>query len=208
LGALVFVEALRRLVANNVRLSAPEFVAALIDYSGSLRIPEGDPDIKFWLHNWNQTQTKFEPIWLDSKREMTGLLVRALEGQRLPLQETYRALGCYEPASKGSGTVTAAAPLAIFLRFGGRYDKAVLAAANELGSDTDTIGAMAGSLTGGWLGYTAIREEWATLMADYTYFNKVAESLTDISLRVAKNNPLRLGVQRSTRSCNDNGVSS
>ncbi len=192
LGAIVFVEALRRLVANSISQSAAQFVGELIDYVESFEIPAHDPDIAYWLRHWNQGQTKFEDQWRESRSEMSRLLQQALEGQRLPLDETYAALGCFEPASKGSGTVTTAAALAVFLRHGRTYDKAVLAAANQLGSDTDTIGAMAGSLTGGWLGYTAIREEWATLMADYTYFNKVAEVLTDISLRVAQRNPLRL----------------
>jgi ADP-ribosylglycohydrolase len=196
IGALVFVEALRRLVANNIKLSADAYVSGLIEYASSLEVPESDPDIGYWLARWNQGPAKFQPIWDESRREMTQLLLNALNGRSLSLRQTYEALGCLDPATKGAGTVTTAAALAIFLRFGNKFDKAVLAAANELGSDTDTIGAMAGSLTGGWLGYTAIREEWATMMADYTYFNKVAEALTDIALCRASKNPLRLDVQQ------------
>ena len=195
-GALVFVETLRRLVANNIKLSASEYVTGLMQYASNLVIPEHDMDVAYWLRRWNEGEGKFERVWSETKAEMAQLLERALEGQRLPLHETYQALGCFDPATKGSGTVTTAAALAIFLRLGAKYDRAVLAAANELGSDTDTIGAMAGSLTGGWLGYTAIREEWATMMADYTYFNKIAESLTDVSLRVSTENRLRLGDYR------------
>jgi len=135
-------------------------------------------------------------VWEETRTEMSKMLLQALTGRHLTLRQTYEALGCLDPATKGSGTATTAAALAIFLRFGNRFDKAVLTAANELGSDTDTIGAMAGSLTGGWLGYTAIREEWATLMADYTYFNKVAEALTDIALRKSSGNPLQLEVHQ------------
>jgi hypothetical protein len=101
-------------------------------------------------------------------------------------------LGCFEPSTKGSGTASAAAAIALFLRHGRNYERLALEAANMLGSDTDTIGSMAGSLAGAWLGYTEIPERWATIMADYTYLNRVAELLTLVALRRAPSNFLRL----------------
>ena len=51
---------------------------------------------------------------------------------------------------------------------------------------------MAASLSGGWLGFTELPERWASLMADYTYINRVAENVTLIALRKATENTLRL----------------
>src|SRR5262245_18467132 len=86
----------------------------------------------------------------------------------------------------------------LFLREGNNYVRRAREAANVLGSDTDTIGAMAASLAGGWLGYMELPERWASLMADYTYINRVAETISLIALRRTKENPLRLRRQAPT----------
>jgi hypothetical protein len=53
---------------------------------------------------------------------------------------------------------------------------------------------MAASMAGAWLGYVAIPERWASLMADYTYLNQVAEYLTLVSLRQVLSNSIRARV--------------
>jgi hypothetical protein len=139
-----------------------------------------------------ESGVSFEARWPEYAAEMVGMLETALESRRGDLRAVYQRLGAFEPATKGSGTASVAAAIAVFLRHGRNFERLTLEAANMLGSDTDTIGAMAGSLAGGFLGYTEIPERWATIMADYTYLNRVAEFLTLVALRRAESNPLRL----------------
>jgi ADP-ribosylglycohydrolase len=154
--------------------------------------PLGNPDIGFWLSRWNAEGNQFGPQWSETKEEMKRLLSFALKSRSLSITEAYRGLGCFEPATKGSGTVTAATAIMLFLREGNNFVRLAREAANVLGSDTDTIGAMAASLAGGWLGYMELPERWASLMADYTYINRAAEAISLIALRRTEENPLRL----------------
>jgi hypothetical protein len=99
------------------------------------------------------------------------------------VEEALRDLGCYNRETRGSGTATVAAALALFVRYGGNYKHAVVHAANSVGTDADTIGAMAGSLTGAFVGYTEIPEAWASQLQDFGYMLKLAAYLTDVAIR-------------------------
>jgi ADP-ribosylglycohydrolase len=194
MGAVVYAEALRTIINNAITErgeDAAAFVEHLCTFVDTLEPPVEDPDVRFWLSRWNAEGARFEFQWRETKVEMTRMLRMALAARKVPVTETYRDLGCFEPATKGSGTVAAAAAIALFLREGKNFERVVLEAANMLGSDTDTIGAMVASLAGGWLGYTELPERWASMMADYTYINRVAETVTIIALRHADTNPLR-----------------
>ncbi len=197
MGAVVYAEALRAVVANAVngcKDDAAKFVDALNQFVDDAAPPIDDPDIRFWMEHWNAEGTRFDDQWHDVKTEMTHMLSFVQATRREPIRNVYRDLGSFEPATKGSGTVAIAAAMALFLREGKNFERVAREAANMLGSDTDTIGAMAASLSGGWLGYTELPERWASVMADYTYINRVAETLTLIALRRISNNPLRLDV--------------
>lgn len=198
LGALVYGEALRRLAIGGA-LDVTSYVAGLQSFVSGLTPVSTDPDRAYWLSHWNEGQgTPFEELWAEHAAEMHSFLDIASGSRSRPLEMTYRLLGCLEPATKGSGTGSVAAAIAVFLRHGRNFESLVLEATNMLGSDTDTIGSMAASLAGAWLGYTEIPERWATLMADYTYLNRVAELVTLVALRREPHNLLRLeGAQPS-----------
>jgi ADP-ribosylglycohydrolase len=191
LGALVYGEALRRLTLGDNQ-SADEYIADLRSFVEGLDPTLNNPDLTYWRSRWKESGVSFEARWPEYVAEMTGMLETALTSRSGDLRATYQRLGAFEPATKGSGTASVAAALAVFLRHGRNFERLILEAANMLGSDTDTIGAMAGSLAGGFLGYTEIPERWATIMADYTYLNRSAEFLTLVALRRAVSNPLRL----------------
>ena len=118
------------------------------------------------------------------------MLGTAAESHDQALGETYRRLGCLTPATKGSGTASVAAAVSLFIRHSDDFERLTVEGANLLGSDTDTITAMAALLAGAWLGYVAIPERWASLMADYTDLDQVAEYLTLVSLRHARSNSI------------------
>ena len=146
--------------------------------------------MRFWLDGWNIPGQRFETLWPEFVTEMDEMLATVSGTGDQPLGEVYRRLGCLTPATKGSGTASVAAAIALFLRHSDDFERLTLEGANLLGSDTDTITAMAASLSGAWLGYVAIPERWASLMADYTYLNQVAEYLTLVTLRHARSNPI------------------
>ena len=183
IGALVYVEALRRLVFGHDQ-SAEAFVGDLREFARDLRPPTSDPDLGYWHTRWNEgSGTPLETLWPEFVNEMDRMLGRVLEARETPIREVYRVLGCLDPATKGSGTASVGAALALFLRYGQDFERLTVEGANLLGSDTDTITAMAASMAGAWLGFTEIPERWATVMADYTYLNRIAEYLTLVSLR-------------------------
>ena len=193
LGAVVFAEALRRLLRGHDQ-TAGEFIADLRRWVRSLRPPSDDADVRYWLTRWNEGPEQFDQLWAEFVSEIDSMMGRAIELRSQPLEETYRVLGCFHPATKGSGTASVVAALALFLHHGKNFERLAIAGANILGSDTDTIGAMAGSMCGAWLGYVEIPERWAAIMADYSYLNRVAEYLTLVSMRQALDNDLRAKV--------------
>jgi ADP-ribosylglycohydrolase len=182
LGAVVFAEALRRVTHGHTQ-GELEFVTELRSWARAIRIPDDDPDVRYWMTGWNASGSTFETMFPEFVSEIDEMLGVVADSRSKPLRETYQRLGCLTPATKGSGTASVAAALALFIRHNNDFEKLTLEGANLLGSDTDTITAMAASLAGAWLGYVAIPERWASLMADYTYLNQVAEYLTLVSLR-------------------------
>lgn len=190
LGAVVFAEALRQLARGHTQ-NAREFVDGLREFVRTASIPLDDSDVAYWLEGWNSGARRFERLWPEHLTEMDSMLGITSEAQGGSLAEVYRRLGLFAPATKGSGTASVAGALATFLRRGDDFEHLTIEAANMLGSDTDTIGAMAASMTGAWLGYVAIPERWASIMADYTYLNQTAEYLTLVALRQADTNGIR-----------------
>jgi len=202
LGALVYARALNFLAAS-VKPTLEDFLTVLREFieADHLRVLE-DPDLQLWLQRWNlSTARPFHEVWADTRDEMKVKLSVALKSreQSASMRQILKELGCFEPSTRGSGTGTVAAALAIFMRHGKQLDKAVLEPVNQIGSDTDTIGAMAASLSGAYLGYTAIPERWASRMQDFNYFLRVSEALTRIALTRAQRNDLVLDRAHLTR---------
>ena len=151
---------------------------------GSFR-PETD-EFRQWLRRWNSDY----PVWFDdlfaeTKAEFVSALVEAGRARDAEIDDVVRKLGCYTPATKGSGVATVSAALALFYRYGGNFKACVEHAVNLIGADTDTIGAMAAGLAGAVGGSISLPEDWTVHVQDYNYLNRVAEALVDIGLRQA-----------------------
>jgi len=69
-----------------------------------------------------------------------------------------------------------------FLRNWGSFEDSVLYAVN-LGGDTDTIGAMAGAISGAFHGVEAIPERWKSRLEKGDYIEELAEKLWFIKIR-------------------------
>src|SRR5262249_30628651 len=120
--------------------------------------------------------------WKAAKQEMVDGIrsITKPEVQASP-SEALRRFGCFDPATKGSGTGTVLAGFALFYAFGNNVRRAVEAAVNQLGTDTDTVGAFVGTLSGAYMGFEEIPQDWAVQLQDYDYFMRVATELAAIA---------------------------
>lgn len=190
-GALTYGHAIR-LVLDEALVNQDLFVAALESIVERIDVPRDDSDLTSWLEEWERgTTERFDSLLSSAKTEMLSMLGIIGSSPSAKLEELFTRFGCFSPATKGSGTATVGAALATFLRNGRNYQHAVLEAVNMLGSDTDTIAAMAGTLAGAYAGYSAIPEHWAIQMQDFSYFMRVAYALAKVATRKSQGPELR-----------------
>lgn len=165
-------------------ISSPNGWSAYLDRCVELsRIMDGEPQLStFWLSEWEtkagitlkDAVTKFR----DEGNRDIDLVQGVRSGSPLErYREVLNKLGCLTPQYRGSGwkTSLAALSLAYFFRED-EIENALLTSANELESDTDTIGTMAGAL----LGATANRSpEWP--VQDCVYLAREARRLSSVA---------------------------
>ena len=137
-------------------ISSPVGWGAYLDHCLELmRLMEGEPQLStFWLSEW---ETKAGITLKDAVarfRDEGSRDIELVQGVQSgsPLEryrEVLSKLGCWTPQYRGSGwkTSLAALSLAYFFREN-EIEDALITSANELESDTDTIGTMAGALLG------------------------------------------------------------
>jgi hypothetical protein len=104
---------------------------------------------------------------------------KAVSGRHDPEQVLQR-LGCYAPDTKGSGTSTVLAGLYLSCVFAGSPREAVLYAVNALGTDTDSIAAFVGGISGALHGVHAVPVNWQSVQ-DASYLDHTARRLLAIS---------------------------
>jgi ADP-ribosylglycohydrolase len=182
-GALAYARALH-LVLNHQGLSNTEIIADLRHFASGLPVPSEHSGLREWLLSWNRGREKrFEVCFDETKQEMVEYIDFVERREQRPTREVLEHLGCFERATRGSGTATVAAALFIFLRHRGQFERAVIEAVNLLGADTDTVGLMVAGLVGAEVGYMGIPERCTTKLQDFPYFLRVAKALSKIALR-------------------------
>jgi ADP-ribosylglycohydrolase len=140
-----------------------------------------------WLPCWEQTTNRsLRHAWRDTVDETRSLLttasdyVQALADDQTPQGETYAAmgkqLGLYEDATRGSGTATVVAALALAAAHHTDPRQCALVASRALGTDTDTVATMAAAIVGAATGV-----ELPTPVQDGKYFADEARRLVGLS---------------------------
>jgi ADP-ribosylglycohydrolase len=140
-----------------------------------------------WIPAWEEaTGSSFKGAWaktMDETRRMlnvAGNHVDSLADDQTPHGEAYaamcRQLGLFDAATRGSGTTTVVAALALAAAHLVDPRQCVLVACRALGTDTDTIGCMAGAMVG-----AAAAEAPPTPVQDYDYLCAQAERLVALS---------------------------
>jgi hypothetical protein len=149
-------------------------------------------EIREWLKEWNKSSEKtFESVYADTITETQNQLRFVFQSikQNTPVQETLKKIGCFDPATKGSGIATVIAGIYLAAKFHDKPLEAVIQSVNALGSDTDSIAAFTGGLVGALHGHSIIPEKWKSVQ-DIEYLDKVAERLLAISEDRFENNSL------------------
>lgn len=140
-------------------------------------------EIREWLKEWNKSSDKtFESVYAETINETQNQLRFVYQSikQNTPVQETLKKLGCFDPATKGSGIATVIAGIYLATKFHDKPLEAVIQSVNALGSDTDSIAAFTGGLVGALHGHGIIPEKWKSVQ-DIEYLDKIAERLLAIS---------------------------
>jgi len=182
-GAVFHALALQESIAT-CSIPSPDMWGSFVD--AFLEIPEileRDPQLAaFWRSAWeNQSKTTLEQALKEAHNSAVSDLHHLLSAAKFMEPEEYpsalKALGCLTPEFRGAGLKTAMAAMALaFMHRSSSPEAALIQAANELNSDTDTIATMAGSL----LGVTAEAEPtWS--IQDRDYIVHEAKRLADIS---------------------------
>ena len=197
-GALLITEALRR-VLDRETLEEHAFIPGLAEYVADIAVPD-DEEFAVWLRRWNKGGRHFDRELEATKDEARAALSIASESRGAGIPDVLRRLGCYDPATKGSGVATACAAIALFYRWGGKFKTCVEHAVNAIGTDTDTIAAMAAGLTAAHGGMAALPEAWAAKVQDYDYLNRVGEALAAIGGRTAIGWDLAPALERPSES--------
>ena len=182
IGATAYAYAAWSLARKNDTLRFGELLDILLDGAEEWScFPVPEPGRSSW-HDASEHATEggYRVAWDRTAHEMLELLKLARRGlQAGALAQDHAvldSLGCFGRA-KGAGTVSAAAAAYLVSRHATQPTQAVLRAAFEVGSDTDTVAAMTGGLLGCLLGIDWIPKEW--------YHVQDASYMKELALRVS-----------------------
>lgn len=150
----------------------------------ALQLIEGHANLgSIWIGLWErETDKEFKTAWRSTVSELNGAIERvatdssSARNTAVIYEEICRLLGLGVKDQRGSGLLTSVAAVSLAGIAKDAYDGAVVAA-NALGTDTDTIGTMAGAL----LGACDVSNQPSQEILDNEYLEGEADRLTAIS---------------------------
>lgn len=140
-------------------------------------------EIREWLNEWDKSSTNtFASIYSQTIIETQNQLRFIFQSikQNISVYETLQKIGCFDPATKGSGVATVIAGIYLAAKFHNSPLEAIITSINAFGADTDSIAAFTGGLVGALHGSSIIPEKWKSVQ-DSEYLDKIAERLLAIS---------------------------
>lgn len=140
-----------------------------------------DKNIKKWANKWSKEKQENFRVAYDKVIDEVLVHLRKVYYQlkTTKYKDLLSELGCYNPATSGSGIATVIAGIYLALKNTKEPKEALLDAVNSLGADTDSIAAFAGGLIGSLHGHNIIPEKWREVQ-DMNYLDKVAERIYSI----------------------------
>jgi len=139
---------------------------------------------------WQARSMHYLEMCLDTLEETLAMLRLVPEYLSQPPENYFQKIGCFSSETKGSGTATVAGALFLYFQFRSQPEEAIFAAANLVGSDTDTIASMVGGLAGLQLG-EQLTPELQTLsvqIQDYKYLSNLGKYLFELVKPVPQEN--------------------
>lgn len=149
-----------------------------------------DMGLSGWLDKWNSSMSgAFCQVFQQTVEETLELLRYAYKSIAADDKdrEVYKSLGALDKETRGAGHISAVAALYMAAKY--IYEtpiQAVYESANMLGSDTDTIGLMCGSMIGSYIGFKQIPKHLRR-MQDCQYLLDCAEALLTQNISAIKN---------------------
>lgn len=154
LGAIFHAGALRYAITERETLDFDGIIEVIRSFAIVPGLPERDRHLSsFWIGLWEQHAGKpfAEAIHETAHEALEDLKLIAplvAEGNPAGYTSILEKLGCFSPKYRGSGLKTAIAASVLSHFFRDDPEGAIITAANALGSDTDSIGTMAGAILG------------------------------------------------------------
>ena len=141
-----------------------------------------DGRIARWIADWDKrSKTRFRVVFSSALQEAHHYLAPIPRYHTKTIDSYYEYVGAYNPLTKGSGLSTVSAAIYLFLRFVDAPPEAIFAAANQIGSDTDTIASFVGGLVGARFGKEAIPKSLEAELQDRDYIAKMGAYLHAIA---------------------------
>ena len=153
LGSVVHALTLAQTMASGIQPSVSDAMEAVKIAAELPEIMRSDTEIgNYWLGAFERESGNFDNAWMHAIEECKeAVSVAGASGSNAKGAERYadliQGLRLREPARRGSGMLTAVASIGL-LWCEPEPEKAMRIAANELGTDTDTIASMAGAIAG------------------------------------------------------------
>ncbi|SDR50865.1 ADP-ribosylglycohydrolase [Rhizobiales bacterium GAS113] len=154
-GALFHALCVGRAVAAQMIPGPGDWIEFVSQLRSIPKLVQADEQLgQFWLGPWEEG---FGSTLADAVAAEVEYALGAIEflkskpfvDPRQAYQTALSRLGCFDDQTRGAGFNTALAAAALsYLASGLSNEDAILLAANTLGSDTDTIGSMAGAILG------------------------------------------------------------
>lgn len=184
LGSLLYAHALRLCLERREPVARTDLVGELIPVIAGAAPPPA-PEFEHWVNVWNRAyhlvwgELPFEELLDKKAREVIGELERLADLPSEPgsTRAFMEELGCFSGGTFGSGTGTTLAALAIYLQDRKDHRSAIPWAANQLGSDTDSIAGFVGGMLGASYGREAVPPHWFHQVQDSRYLAYAASCL-------------------------------
>lgn len=141
------------------------------------------PEFRSWVNEWNKNQeVDFKSVYDQTVQEALSALRDIFKFIRdeKSIKESLQRLGCFAPATKGSGISTVIGGIYLAIKYYNTPEKAILEAVNSIGTDTDSIAAFAGGLIGCLYNTDIIPNHWKKVQ-DAEYLISIANKLCNIS---------------------------
>lgn len=184
-GALLYAHALRLCFFRQDSITRAELAGELIELLEGIALPPL-PEFDKWLTMWNRrADTTFDNLLEKVTGEAAADLVHLTEisPDAEAAHRYMEALGCFRTETKGSGAGTVLAALAIATAERDDIQQALPWTINQLGSDTDTIGAFVGGLCGAIHGTDFAQSIWFHELQDYDGISMKSSKVREIAAR-------------------------